>query len=175
MSLINDALKRARQSQPQHPQAPAPAPPVTLPPVETAPPAGPGAFVLVLIMLLILAAFSFIALAVIPRKQTAQKIPAAAPGKFAQVIAPAPVSSNPPAAVPATTQTVAAVAPPPPAAPALRLQGILINSDRPQAIVNGQSVFVGDTVNGFLVKGISRNHVSFIAPDGSEKTLTLGQ
>jgi hypothetical protein len=33
---------------------------------------------------------------------------------------------------------------------------------------------VGDSVNGFRVKLISKNEVSFIAPDGTEKTVALG-
>lgn len=173
MSLINDALKRAKQAQQlqQQQQSPPAAAPMALPPVASAHRPGPGAFFFALLSLLVIAALSFIGLAIAQHKP--QILPAAAPRQFAQVVHP-PVASNPPPAPAATTQLATVVLPPPPA-PALKLQGILIGSDRPQAIVNGQSVGVGDTINGFRVTVIAKNNVSFIGPDGSQKTLTLGR
>src|SRR5208283_1396011 len=88
---------------------------------------------------------------------------------------------------PAATQQVAAViepvVPPPPppvtnaevAAPPLpRLQGIVLDPQRPWAIVDGQTVFTGDRVAGFQVKEISKFTVSLAGADGKLQTIHLG-
>ncbi len=173
MSLINDALKRAKQS--QQPQQQAPTPPL-VPPVSAQSDGQGGANWLfsVLLVALIIGASVLLGLAFLPRKPMPQTTPSAVPAPSAQIPVPASVAVKPPA--PATalapTQSVAVVAPPP---PALKVQGIFYNSDRPQAIVNGRTVYIGDNVSGFQVKLISQDKVSFIAPDGSEKTLALGE
>lgn len=163
MSLINDALKRAKQSQQQQRETAAPTP--ALPPVAVASRGGlPWLFPVAVILLVAVVCF-FIACAFFvaqkPVTQTAL-VPQKAP------IAPVVQKAPPP------PQTVAVVAPKP-APPALKVQGIFYNNAQWQAIVNGQSVLVGDSVNGFRVKLISKNEVSFVAPDGTEKTMTLGQ
>ena len=174
MSLINDALKRAKHSQQQQP---APAPPL-MPalPVHSESHGGANWLFAVLIVALIVVSCFLILLAVGPRKQIAHSAPPAAPAQYAQTAPPSSVlpkaAVTPPPAAIAPTQTVAVVAPPP---PALKVQGIFYNSARPQAIVNGQTVYIGDDVNGFRVKQISKDEVSFTAPDGSEKTLALGE
>jgi hypothetical protein len=163
MSLINDALKRAKQSQ-QPMQTPPPVPP--LPSVEAAPQGGMAWFFPVAILLLVAVACFFIIFAFfITRKPVAQ-------------ITTAPQNAQPAAVVlpktPPMSNRVVAVAAIKPAPPALKVQGIFYSDAKWQAIVNGQSVFVGDNVNGFRVKLISKNNVSFVAPDGTEKTLALG-
>lgn len=166
MSLINDALKRAKQSQQQQQQETAPtAPP--LPPVEVAR-GGPSWLFPVAVILLVAVACFFIAFAFfITRKPVARITPA--PPSAPPAAAPALPKIPPAATVQAATVT------PKPSPPSLKVQGIFFNNAQWQAIVNGQSVFVGDRVNGFRVKLISKDNVSFVAPDGAEKTMTLGE
>ena len=161
MSMINDALKRAKES--QQPQTPAGAPP--LPPVETQSRGGMGW--LVVVILLIAVAGFLIYLSVGIRKSPAQNTSVASAAPAAPVVVPPPK--------PIAPQTNIVTAPPKPAPPVLKLQGIFVNSGNPQAIVNGQTVFVGDIVAGFRVKIISKDNVSLIAPDGTQKTLGLGE
>jgi len=164
MSLNNDALKRAKQPQQSQAQIPPPAPP--LPPVEAAPRGGMTWFFPVAIFLLVAVACFFIAFAFfITRKPGAQIMAATQNVQATAMVLP----KTPPA-----SNQVASVAAPKPAPPLLKVQGIFYSDAKWQAIVNGQSVFVGDSVNGFRVKLISKNDVSFIAPDGTEKILALG-
>lgn len=79
-----------------------------------------------------------------------------------------------PVTQPATEQTDTDTAPAPMPLPAMKLQGITYYNAKWQAIINGKTVYVGDTVDGFRVAVISRNYVSFIAPDGSKSMLPLG-
>lgn len=164
MSLINDALKRAKKSQKeQPPPLPPGAPP--LPPVE---PESPGSLGwAVLVVLLVAIACFFIGLSFTARKPATETTVTVT--NVVQVAA-APVAPKP---APAAN---AIVTPPKPLPPALKLEGILYGPGQPpQAIVNGQTVYVGDTVNGFRVQMISKNNVSFVASDGTEKELVLGE
>lgn len=163
MSQINDALKRAKKSQKsQPPNLPPGAPP--LPPVE--PESGGGMGWLLLVILLVAIGCFFIGLAVVTHKPAQTPPPPPAP-----VAVVAPVTPKPPP----SPETNVVVAPPKPVPPALRLQGILMGSGKPQAIVNGQAVYVGDSVNGFRVQTISQYKVLFLAPDGTQKLLALGK
>ncbi len=56
-----------------------------------------------------------------------------------------------------------------------KVQGIIFNAARPLAIVNGQTVSVGDRVGKFQVKQILKTSVVFQRPDGSQKTLGIGE
>ena len=56
-----------------------------------------------------------------------------------------------------------------------KVQGIIFNAVSPLAIVNGQTVNVGDRVGDFQVKQISKSSVIFQSPDGSQKTLEIGK
>ncbi len=161
MSQINDALQRAKDSQPpsgvrinlELPRAPAATAELR---------DGPKGFFVILVVLLIIAACGFIGFAFLAPKPPVQIS-----------LAPVPLPAPKPAPV-ATAQKVAVVVTQL-AAPALKLQGIFYNDSKWQAIVNGQSVNMGDSVDGFRVKLISKNNVSLIARDGSQKTLTLGE
>jgi hypothetical protein len=165
MSLINDALKQAQQQL----NVPAGAPPLL--PIEAQPRNGISWLLPILIVLLIATAALFLAVAFFPaRKPAAQNIPPPLPVMhFAQAVIASPKPS------PVTSQPVVATVPEKPSPPALKVQGIFINSAEPQAIVNGLTVYVGDSVEGFRVKLISKNNVLFIAPDGTEKSLGLGE
>jgi len=170
MSLINDALKRARETQRNNP--PSGAPP--LPPVES-PARGGAGWILAAAAILFLAAAGLIFGPSLVKQKVPPSVTARAPGisapsttEAAPVPAPATNASTPPA-----TNTN-----PPPAAPVKqlpRLQGVIFNAAHPLAIVNGQTVSVGDRVGDFQVKQILKNSVVFQRPDGSEKTLTIGE
>jgi len=178
MSLINDALKRAKEFPKQAPSLQPPEPPFV---DGQATAKGPEWMVPVLLCALAAAAALVVGLAflIFERKPDPQRTLAlAVPSPVQAVVTPKP--STPPA--PATGQTVAVTAPvsapppppPPPPAPSLRVQGISYSNAKWQAIVNSTTVYVGDSVNGFRVAKISRDNVSFVAPDGSWKTLALG-
>jgi hypothetical protein len=162
MSQINEALKRAKKSQKSQPPNLPPGLP-SLSPVEPES-RGTAGWILLVVALVVIGCF-LIVLALAPHKP----LPQTDPAPPARVAIPAPLKP-----VPVQTN-IAIIAPPKPAPPALRLQGILMGSGQPQAVVNGQTVFVGDIVNGFRVQLISQYNVSFIAPDGTEKTLALAK
>ena len=180
MSLINDALKRARESQRNNP--PTGAPP--LPPVEHSARGGAGWILAVAAVLFLAAVGIFLGPALF-----AHKAPPTAAVKTTKistlptvVAAPAP---NVPASPPKTARTPAALPPtpaantiPPPAVatePLPKVQGIIFNAARPLAIVGGRTVSVGDRVGGFQVKQILKSSVIFQQPDGSQKTLGIGE
>jgi len=166
MSLINDALKRARETQPKIPTSGAP----PLPPVESPARGGTG-WILVAAAILFLAAtclfigpalFGHKAAPVAPAK--APEIPAP-PTEFVSV----PMSNAAPA-LPDTNL--------PPAAPAEQLpkvQGIIFNPAHPLAVVNRKTVSVDDRVGDYQVKQILKTSVVFQRPDGSQKTLGIGE
>ncbi len=173
MSLINDALKRAQNSQQNSP--PSGAPP--LPPVETDERGGSGWILVVAVFLFLAAACFFIGPSLFGHKTPP---PAAAK---AQEISSPPAVATPPTPVPAPE----AVALPPPVTdtnppqPAItaeqppRVQGIIFNAARPVAIVDGKAVNVGDRVGDFQVKQILKNSVIFQRSDGSQQTQEIGE
>lgn len=160
MSLINDALKRAKQSQNQNPFAGGP-------PLMPAAPQTPGAFAWILpvaVIILLVAACFVIGLAM--ARHTVTTIvkapePVATP---AVVAATAPVLPPPP---PTNTETAAASDLP-------KLQGIVLDPQRPWAILSGQTVFVGSQIGEFQVKEISKFTVTLLGADGKLKTIGLG-
>lgn len=178
MSLINDALKRAKQFQQPplpHGQPPGkPAQPPSAPAVK--PHERVGWSLPVLVILLIATAAAFIGTALFGRKPPA---PLALAVSIPQPVrAAAPPKPFPPPAPSQTVSIPAGASPPAPAPvqpPPLKVQGIFFFHAQWQAIVNGTAVYVGDNINGFRVKEISRDHVSFTAADGSQKTLALGE
>jgi hypothetical protein len=163
MSLINDALKRARQSQSNPP-------PVGGPPLRPVEPRNNSSLAWLLpaiIIFLIVVACFFIGLAMANR--TVTKI----------VNAPEPDFSNTP-----PTEVISAPAPQPvvPVEPAvstepppLKVQGIAFDPSKPWAIINGRTVFIGDPVGEFHVKAISKYTVTLAGADGKEKIITLGE
>lgn len=73
--------------------------------------------------------------------------------------APAPAPVPVPAPAPATTVNSK---PPPGAFDKVRLQGIIYRSAHPLALINGQTVGVGDEVDGFKVAAIDQNSVTLL-------------
>lgn len=185
MSLINDALKRARETQRNDTTAGAP----PLPPVETPARSGAG-WILATSAILFLGAAGFVLGPTLFGGKVSPPVVAKAPGISTPpgpAAAPAPAVSasvmpvaanpNPPPPVNTNTPTASNANPPPPVAVEKmpRVQGIIFNSAQPLAIVNGQTVSVGDRAGNFQVKQITQHSVVFQRPDGTQKTLGIGE
>lgn len=182
MSLINDALQRARQTQQQNPP---PTPPLQFRPVEPGQPnhaRAPLLFVGLALALILVVALGGLVVWFVAQKSAGElrvaartvNEPAAPVSANAQVElvptpSPAPASIVEPslATAPATapvepeTNTVmvtTTVEPPKPLAP--KLQGISFHPTRPSAVVNGKNVLIGDRVGEFRVLAITRGSVT---------------
>jgi hypothetical protein len=158
MSLINDALKQARQAPPRNP-------PNSLPPLQPAhSESSPTAVWLVpaVIIFLVFAAIFFIGWAAAHR--AVHSIVSAPPDQDAsQQVETASV----PAAVPAP--------PTPAASPDLpRLQGIFYSPTAPSAILDGKTVRPGDQFKQYKVKEISKYTVTLIGADKKEVKVGMG-
>ena len=187
MSLINDALKRAKEAQRKEtPSGGSPMRPVEAKPTER----DFGLVLPVVIVLLVVTAIVFIGLAMTrqPATSTVKNIAAAPaivpPQAPTQTVAIAvvPATNPPPAALPvpapATSAPPAEVISPAPikaeAPKPVRLQGIAYDPLISWAIVNGKTVYVGDFVNGMQVMTISRKSVTLVG-NGQTNILVVGQ
>jgi hypothetical protein len=174
MSRINDALKRAQRAQQKHPPPPGTKMPGLLP-VASRPGSVIGWILPGVIGFLIVAACLFIGMALVTRTVTKTagkpRLLAAQPANPAVVPAPAPAPAAPPP--PASPQPSPPPPPPPPPPPEPKLQGIVYAATRPWAIVDGQTVHVGDRLGEFRVKAISPRDVTLEKADGSQKKLGL--
>jgi hypothetical protein len=162
MSLINDALKRAKEA--QHGKPWSGTPPVR--PIEVREEERDYSWILpVIIVLLIVVAVFFLALSVAKRS--------------VKTIITTPELS--------ATQQVATVAPPLPppgvigvaainndAPKPTRVQGIFYDSANPWAIISGKTVYVGDSVDGMRVTAITHNGIT-LTGNGQTNILRLGQ
>ncbi|HEY5232684.1 MAG TPA: hypothetical protein VIK35_04020 [Verrucomicrobiae bacterium] len=165
MSLINDALKQARQSQ-QPNQADGQLP---LRPVAAAPPRAAHWMLPLAVIALVGASVFFIWLALAGRKTPAAKAPELSASQ------PAPPAPAPPVAIATNTPVVSNnVAAAPSLLPPPKLQGIIYGR-KSWAIVDGNTVYVGDSVDNFRVKEITPNSITLVSPDGSEKKLVMGE
>jgi hypothetical protein len=185
MSLINDALKRAKEAQrPDKPSSVS-----SLRTIETRPPARPfiSRMLVVVIFTLLAATFTFVGLSMTGR--LGKKNIAAPPVALAQPVQPAvapvpPVPAAPPVvpvvvAAPAkpTPAPVAVVAPPLPPLElpdTLHVQGVAYDPVRPWAIISGRTFYVGDLVKGVRVMAITRDSVTF-GSHGQTNLLFVGQ
>ena len=183
MSLINDALKRAHESQEKSPGLPPP-----LAPIANQSSGGMG-WVLPAAIVLFLVAGGFLVWVAVAHKSSKSAVPVVSqPAPVIAAVAPPPSLPPPPApqAPPAP-----AVAPPPDAtAPAPdaptnviigllperlpKVQGIIFSAT-PIAIVNGKMINVGDRLGQYVVKQITKSDVIFQRDDGSIKQLGVGQ
>lgn len=194
MSLINDALKRAKEAQQQTPpSADGPA----LKPAEPAPAPAPGSskmlFYILIACVVIGNLFLFLyasnrdgkkaeAAPVAAREVPATTVvsapaPAVVPAPAPVVATAPPVEASPVAVV--TTATNAAVAEPvvvaqpePPKPAPLKLQSIIMNPTRPSAMISGKFLFVGDRVQGFRVTAIDQETVTLVG-NGQTNVLEL--
>jgi hypothetical protein len=159
MSLINDALKRAKQAPPRNP-------PTSLPPLQPA--AEEASLVPVwlipsAIIILIFAAIFFIGWSVAHKtmRSIVEAPGAAATQEVAGVALPVVV----PRAVPPAPLN-------PPDAPAL--QGIFYSPTAPSAIVDGHTVRPGDKFQQYTVTEITKYTVTLVGPDGKAIKLGMG-
>jgi hypothetical protein len=180
MSLINDALKRAHESQGKTPGASPPLVPVAGPPRG-----GSGMMLPVSIVLLLVGGgiLGWLALGHqsikqinVPVKANVSVAPVAA-----VVVSPAPPPAPAPVVVAPPSNTVN------PASPGSnvveeylperwpKVQGIIYTPPQPMAIVNGKMAGVGDRLGHYQVKQITRTEVTFQGDDGSIKQLGVGE
>ena len=193
MSLINDALKRAKEAQrsdspgyvvsPMRPNTPAPIP------VPRRKKRNLNWILPVMIILLVLVAFFFMAMAMVKRAVkniAAGPVISAAPQ--VEAVAPPAPAPPPPAPAPTPAPSTASVAPESapevigPAAistdvagPPMILQGVVNDPVHPWAIVNGKTVYLGDKVNGMRVTLISRSSITLTGGQGQTTTIFVGQ
>lgn len=176
MSLVNDALKRAKQAQSENPP---PTPPLQFRPVDPAhenTARSPLLLVGLVLAFLLVVTLGGAAIWYVMQKQNsnlrveARPAESGAKGETAPAEPVLPTApSNPPLAMApilidlgqhdtntAIVSAPADVLPPP---PPLKLQGIFFNPRSPSAVVNGRTVYVGDRVNGFRVLAIKPDAV----------------
>jgi hypothetical protein len=185
MSLINDALKRAKEAQENQPPPSAPQPSF-ISAGETQPagrrgPLLPFAFLGLVGLLLVIVLWQWNQLRGAPeqvRAVSAQASPVTLspePAPPAPVVpatgvtvqspptnAPEPLSAAP--AAPAEPASVAPTnAPPPPQPAPLRLQAIIYSPDRPSATISGKSLFIGERIRDFRLARIDQNSVTLVS------------
>lgn len=169
MSLINDALKQARQNPPASEHQPmSPLQPVTHQPVSVA-----GWLIPAVVIFLIVAAIFCIGWALASRS-TNPKVaaPVTAPAPVA-VVAPAPVTTTP---TPVASPSVITPAPAPVVATVKLpiLQGIFYSPTAPSAIVDGKTVHPGDAFKQYRVKEIGKSSVTLLDGNGQAIKLVMG-
>jgi hypothetical protein len=167
MSLINDALKRAKQSQKKNPAGGG----QPLIPVESNSPSAVAWILPVVIIILVVAACFVLGLAMARHTVTAI-VNAPEPDVTKQeVVVTDDLPSNLPPPLPVVMETNLEVV----AAPNLpKLQGIAYDPVKPWAILSGQTVYVGDPIGEFRVKAISKFTVTVAGKDGKLKIISLG-
>ena len=154
MSLVNDALKRAKQAQKENPP---PNPELAFRPVEPANEGQTGS------PLLFIGAFvGLVAVVVVGGLLIWSLTSKQGPDLHAEarpVAEPVPVVVPPQPVVtpPVVTNSQPEVVEPP--KPELKLQGIFFNPTRPSAVVNERTVYVGDRVSGMHVRAITPKEV----------------
>lgn len=178
MSLINDALKRAKQAQQQKPPE---APPMQFRPVEAGQqPKKSNAGIWIAVAVIALLAIGFVFRQTrkngfgSPKEAKAREIVPANPAP--QETAPV-TPTNAPAPNPnelASHDTNAPAVDEAPAKPAPKLQAVVYQPKRPSAIISGKSVFVGDKVGDFRVVAITRESATLVG-GGQTNLLVLGE
>jgi len=190
MSLINDALKRAKQAQQQN-SPDAPQMKVQFRPVEPSQQvkkSDTGIWIAVLIV-------GGLMIGLVVRQMTRENSPNPKEAKAREIVPanPIPQETAPPAPVahaatttstpkpitlqPAVQQAAAALPADKveePAKPAPKLQAVVFDRTRPSAIISGKSVFRGDKVGDFRVVAISQESVTLVG-GGQTNVLVLGE
>ena len=197
MSLINDALKRAKEAQ-KH--APLPEPDLPFRPVDPAQQrARRGLGLLVPAVLAVIACLALLLVwqavqsrqARAPIEAAARTAPPPAPAAVdagdGVPLAPAGAAADD-VATDAATDTADAMladsqenepadaapvmAPAPPKPDPLRLQGVVFNPKRPSAMISGKQVFVGDKIREFRVLAIDQDSATLVGA-GETNVLSL--
>jgi type II secretory pathway component PulC len=182
MSLINDALRRASQSDKDRARATP-----SLIRMEPAPVAQrsvmPWILAMGVVIALVLASWFFWQGAKARQAAVDKVVVVVPPPKIEPVHEIAPVIIVPPKPAPVVVQPAPAPAPPPPVvvkeAPEpwpsdLKLKGIFYNRTNPRALINGRSLAVGDTVEGARVAKIEPDQVT-LEWKGQTQILLEGQ
>jgi hypothetical protein len=181
MSLINDALKQARQHPPAevHPPTHPPLPP--LQPVEHQRVDAAGWLIPAIVIFLIVAAVFCIGWVMANRTVNSKPvIPVATMAPAPLPVEPAPVAV---AAPPAVTPVAASAPAPAPEPPVLEpvspprlpvLQGIFYSPTAPSAIVDGKTVRVGDKLKSHRVQEITKSTVTVVDAAGRTTKLVMG-
>lgn len=197
MSLINEALKRAKQAQQENPPA---TPALEFRPVEPSQSASRRTTLLIVGMTLVVILILGLAgtliwfvlksdRATLPVAARVAEAPLAAlPSEVKPAPAPTPAKEALPAVAPATGQkfehpdepntnrvpvvadVVEAIQP-----PALKLQGIFFSPSHPSAVVNGKTVYLGDRVNGFRLVAVSPVAATFVSATETNVLSLSGQ
>ena len=155
MSLVNDALKRAKQSQQENPT---PTPELAFRPVEPANEGQPGS------PLLFFGAFVGLVVVIggcgllIWGMTSKRGADVQAEARTLAEPVPAVVPTVEPVVAPVATNSQPEVVEPP--KPEFKLQGIFFNPTRPSAVVNDRTVYVGDRVSGLHVRAITSEAVT---------------
>jgi hypothetical protein len=161
MSLINDALKRARESQQKNP----PRGLTPLMPAETRE-RNFNWILPALVICLIVAACFFIGLSM--ARRTVAKIVNTPEAPATQQVESVSVALL---QAPTNTEPAASIID----AQIFNVQGIMYDPARPSAIVNGKTVYVGDRLGDFRVKQISKNSITLTGPGGTNEVVGLGE
>jgi len=197
MSLINEALKRAKQAQQENPPA---TPALEFRPVEPSQSASRRTTLLIvgmtLVVILILGLAGTLIWFVFKSDRASLPIAArvaetplpALPSEVKPAPVPTPATEVLPAVAPATGQQfehpdepntnrvpvgaeiVEAIQP-----PALKLQGIFFSPSHPSAVVNGKTVYLGDRVNGFRLVAVSPVAATFVSATETNVLSLSGQ
>jgi hypothetical protein len=188
MSLINEALKRAKQAQQENPATPPPLEFRSEEPGQISPRrttlliVGITLLVVMILgmagMLIWFVAQSNSALPVVARVADAPLAAAASapeitPANVPPVSAPLPFERPEPLntnSAPAMAEVVAEIQP-----PALKLQGIFFNPSRPSVVVNGKTIYLGDRVSGFRLIAVSPVAATFVSATETNVLSLSGQ
>jgi hypothetical protein len=178
MSLINDALKQARQTQDTNP--------AKGPSLEhvNAPRPRRGAdslllplLIITIILLAVVMLFQwFRGTAVTPVRARMLETPVAAaklPDASRLVIVPAPVKPSETSAVTNAPAMPLVTAPPKPLPPIYKLGGIFYEPSNPTAVINGRSVSIGSRILDARVTAITPNSATLLTAAGETKVLKL--
>jgi hypothetical protein len=172
MSMINDALKRAKQTQKENPPA---TPELKFQPVEPrqeARPQSPQLIVGLILGLTVIVGLGGLLLWAVAQNHNASLQAEARTVNEGGTGKPGGLVDPPPAPLAAESGAAPAISPEeeqtnsqpalalPPKAPELKLQGIFFNPRSPSAVVNGRTVYVGDKVSGFRVFAITPQTVA---------------
>lgn len=195
MSLINEALKRARQL------PAAPAPDLHYRPVEPAPAARHTSSKWLPVVLAAVALLALVVVwqiahrssspdqqlalapAVAPPPAPVTESHASVPTPPATSVAPppSPASTSAPATEPGQAATAAAATnpapvlePSPPPPPPLKLQGVVYNPRRPSAVISGRTLFIGDRIRDFRVVAIGQDSATLVGA-GQTNLLSLSE
>ena len=193
MSLINDALKKARKAQPAGASANAP----DLLPVEAAAGGRGGsiftlpfiiAMVLVLAGVLLWAWYRSGQVMVVRGNSSAASQPSEPRAKVAPIVAPAktetPTTVTTVASIPASDASAnagstnvlmaaATIEAPKAAGPAYKLEGIFYSPKKPSAVINGDLVYVGSRVEAGQVVAIDEESATVVTTAGETNLLVL--